>query len=339
MTQQKRPPRIHDVAQRAGVSVATVSRVMSNPAIVAEATRIAVESAIAETGYTLNVTARNLRQQQVGAVLALVPKLANPFFSVILSGIADVLRGKGLNLLVLDTMVGDANAPQGIGSYLTRSHSDGVIVLDGRLSPDLFQRPNCPPVVQACEWIKGLSAPKVLADNAAGSNLAIQHLAGLGHHDILHLTGPLMNSLTTSRRAGVQQGLAEAGLNITADDRVIHGDFSLRSGHQAALQILSMTTMPTAVFCDNDEMAIGLMNGLTQGGRRVPQDISVVGFDNIEMSAYTLPPLTTIRQHRAELGRQAAETLLALIEGKEGEEEKILPVELVIRDSTSAHPG
>ena len=214
-----------------------------------------------------------------------------------------------------------------------------MIVLDGRLSPDLFRQPNCPPVVQACEWIEGLAAPRVLADNAAGSRLAIRHLTGLGHRNILHLTGPQMNSLTTSRRAGVLQGLAEAGLSTGADDRVIQGDFSLRSGHQAAQQVLSMDHRPSAVICDNDEMAFGLINGLVQGGLRVPDDISIIGFDNIEMSAYSLPPLTTIRQHRAELGRVAAETLLALIDGKGGEDEKILPVELAIRGSTKAVTG
>ncbi len=316
------------------MSVATVSRVMSNPAIVAEATRRAVEDAIAETGYTLNVTARNLRQQQVGAVLALVPKLANPFFSVILSGIADVLRGKGLNLLVLDTTATGGTAQQAIGTYLTRSHSDGVIVLDGGLDPALFRHANCPPVVQACEWIEDLPAPRVLANNAEGGRLAIAHLAGLGHQNILHLTGPLKNSLTTSRRAGVLIGLADAGLSAGAEDRVIPGDFSLQSGHAAAEQILSMATRPSAVFCDNDEMAIGLLNGLVRGGLNVPQDMSIVGFDNIEMSAYALPPLTTIRQYRAMLGRQAANSLLALIDGQSCPDEQMLPVELLIREST-----
>lgn len=307
---------------------------MSNPAIVAEATRLAVENAIAETGYTLNVTARNLRQQQVGAVLALVPKLANPFFSVILSGIADVLRGKGLNLLVLDTITTAGPDGPAIDTYLTRSHSDGVIVLDGGLDADLFQRPNCPPVVQACEWIAGLDAPRVLANNAEGGRLAIAHLAGLGHRDILHLTGPVENSLTASRRDGVLAGLTQYDLPTDEDKRLLRGDFSLRSGYDAALHLLAMDRKPTAVFCDNDEMAIGLLNGLSQGGLRVPEDISVVGFDNIAMSGFTLPPLTTIRQHRADLGRQAAETLLTLIEGKGGAEEMILPVELLVRDST-----
>lgn len=334
MTETRRPPRIHDVAKRAGVSVATVSRVMSNPSIVAEATRKAVEDAIAQTGYTLNVTARNLRQQQVGGVLALVPKLANPFFSEILSGIADVLRDNGLNLLVLDTTVrAGAGQREAISAYLTRFRADGVIVLDGGLGVDLFGQPSCPPVVQACEWIEGLAAPRVLADNAEGGRLAIRHLADLGHRKILHLTGPEGNSLTRSRRDGVRAGLAEAGLLETGGN-MLRGDFSLQSGHVAAQRILPLAERPTAVCCDNDEMAIGLINGLVQGGLRVPEDISVIGFDNIEMSAYTLPPLTTIRQHRARLGRHAANSLLALIHGKPCPAEEILPVELLVRAST-----
>ena len=319
--------------------MATVSRAMSNPSIVSDSTRAAVEAAIAETGYTLNVAARNLRQSQVGGVLALVPKLANPFFSVILSGIADVLRGNGLNLLVLDTSIqGGSGRREAIGAYLTRSRSDGVIVLDGGLDADLFRQPNCPPVVQACEWIEGLEAPRVLADNAEGARLAIDHLTGLGHRRILHLTGPEGNSLTRARREGVLAGLANAGLAEAATAQ-LRGDFSLRSGHAAAAQLLQMTARPTAVFCDNDEMAIGLINGLSQAGLRVPQDISVVGFDNIEMSAYTLPPLTTIRQHRDRLGRHAATALLARINGQPTPEDEVLPVELLLRDSTAAPAG
>ncbi len=312
---------------------------MSNPSIVSDSTRRAVEDAIAETGYTLNVAARNLRQQQVGGVLALVPKLANPFFSVILSGIADVLRGNGMNLLVLDTSIqGGTGRREAIGAYLNRSRSDGVIVLDGGLDADLFRQPNCPPVVQACEWIEGLDAPRVLADNAEGARLAIGHLTGLGHRQILHLAGPEGNSLTRARREGVLAGLAQAGLDAARTAR-INGDFSLQSGRAAAAQVLALAERPTAIFCDNDEMAIGLINGLSQAGLRVPQDMSVVGFDNIEMSAYTLPPLTTIRQHRDRLGRHAATALLARINGQSGPQEEVLPVELLLRASTAAPAG
>jgi LacI family repressor for deo operon, udp, cdd, tsx, nupC, and nupG len=335
VSDQRRAPRIHDVAQIAGVSVATVSRVLSNPAIVSPAARQAVEAAIAQTGYTVNLTARNLRQQQVGGVLALVPKLANPFFSEILSGISGVLRGRGLSLLVLDTTAVPDKTPQMmLAPYLNRSRSDGVIVLDGMLDPALFDLPGCPPVVQACEWNQGLEAPRVLADNAQGGLLAAEHLTGLGHRRILHLTGPARNSLTLSRREGFLAGLAKAGL--TPDPALcLRGDFSMGSGSAAAAQVLAMAKRPDAIFCDNDEMAIGMINGLIRAGLDVPGDISVVGFDNIEMSAYCLPPLTTIRQHRARLGRCAAEVLLARMQGASVEPCTMLGVELVVRGSTA----
>ena len=339
MSEPSRPPRIHDVARVAGVSVATVSRTMSNPAIVSEATRKAVEDAIAATGYTLNLTARNLRQQQVGGVLALVPNIANPFFSQILAGISTVLRQRGLSLLVMDTTaVGDQPALAVLGPYLNRSRSDGVIVLDGSLDAGLFTRPGCPPVVQACEWIEGLDAPRVLADNIEGGRLAAQHLTDLGHRRILHVTGPAPNTLTASRRQGFVQGLARAGLPDPGPNDSIRGDFETKSGLDAVPHILAMDPRPTAIFCDNDEMAIGVIHGLSMAGIAVPQQISVMGFDNIEMSGYCLPPLTTVRQYRTRLGRRAAELLLARMQGDDDRQTVTLDVELMVRASTAPPP-
>ncbi|EEW61180.1 alanine racemase [Ruegeria sp. TrichCH4B] len=326
-------PRIHDVAKLAGVSVATVSRVLSNPSIVSERTRKAVENAVEETGYTVNLMARNLRQQQVGAVLALVPNLANPFFSEILAGISDALRTEGLSLLVLDTRQTDASSTsRGLRAYLNRSRADGVIVLDGSLDPALFDHAACPPVVQACEWIDGLEGPRVLADNQTGARLAVEHLLGLGHRRILHLTGPTQNTLSISRAAGVAGALATAGLPPAPR---MEGAFTLSSGHAATADVLALRERPTAVFCDNDEMAIGLMAGLHAAGIRTPEDISIVGFDNIEMSAYASVPLTTVRQKRAHLGRFAAEMLLAQRTAQTLQDEVTLPVELIVRESTA----
>ena len=334
MTDPSRPPRIHDVAQIAGVSVATVSRVMSNPSIVAQATREAVEAAIEATGYTVNLTARNLRQQQVGGVLALVPKLANPFFSEILAGISQVLRREGLSLLVIDTAtVGDQPVHEALAPYLSRSRSDGVIVMDGGVDADLLSGPGCPPVVQACEWNDMLDVPRVLADNVEGGRIAAAHLTSLGHRALLHLTGPARNTLTIDRRRGFLAGLAEAGFDEDAGPQM-PGDFGMASGFAAAERILRLKTRPTAVFCDNDEMAIGLITGLLRAGVSVPGDVSVMGFDNIEMSAYCLPALTTIRQHRARLGRRAAEVLLSRMRGAEVEANTVLGVELLTRAST-----
>ena len=334
MKEPSKAPRIHDVARLAGVSVATVSRVFSNPSIVAERTRLAVEKAVEETGYTVNFMARNLRQQQVGAVLALVPRLANPFFSVILAGISSVLRPEGLNLLVLDTRPdgGADGAERTILPYLNRSRCDGVIVLDGGLDAGVFDRPGCPPVVQACEWIDGLGGSRVSADNAEGARLAVEHLLAIGHRGILHLTGPARNTLTQARATGVAQALAS---RPDATLRRMEGDFSLRSGHEAAGLIAALPDRPGAVFCDNDEMAIGLIQGLVQNGLSVPGDISVVGFDNIESSAYALPPLTTVSQKRARLGHRAAELLLSEIRDGPSPVDEVLPVELIIRGSTA----
>lgn len=329
-------PRIHDVAKLAGVSTATVSRVLSSPSVVSESTRKIVEDAIAQTGYVVNFTARNLRQQQVGSVLALVPNIANPFFSEILSGIANVLRPAGLNLLVLDTKATADQPSVALTSYLNRTRCDGVIVLDGGLKAELFQQPGCPPIVQACEYIEGLDAPRVLANNFEGGRLAVLHLAELGHKKIFHLCGPAQNTLTISRCEGFNAGLAEVGLTPPAN-YLIDGDFSIRSGNDAAARILAMPDKPSAVFCDSDEMAIGLIHGLVRGGLSVPENLSIVGFDNIQMAEYSLPPLTSIRQRRARIGRHAAESLLAAIGGNPASENTILPVDIQIRESTAKY--
>lgn len=340
MTQQSRPPRIHDVARMAGVSVATVSRAMSNPGIVSEPTRQAVQQAIAATGYTLNLTARNLRQQQVGAVLALVPSLADPFFSRILSGISEVLRGRGLSLVVMDTTpIGDQSVVEVLAPYLNRSRCDGVIVMDGSLDAAMFRRAGCPPVVQACEWVKDLSGPRVIADNMAGGMLAVRHLADLGHRHIFHLRGPARNAPTAPRRQGVLQGLAAADLPEPGPGDSMRGDFDMQSGVAAVDHILRLSPRPTAIFCDNDAMAIGVLHGLARSGVAVPADISVMGFDDIEMSAFCHPPLTTIRQRRARIGRRAAELLLARMQGSGDDATVMLDVDLLVRESTAPPPA
>ncbi|ETW11408.1 periplasmic binding protein/LacI transcriptional regulator [Roseivivax marinus] len=330
-----RGARIKDVARIAGVSTATVSRTLSNPDIVSEDTRKAVLAAVDQTGYSVNLSARHLRQQRTGGILALAPNLANPFFSEILSGISDVLRGAGLNLIVGDTSVND-DARVRLVDYANRARCDGLIVLDGSLEPEVFTRSQCPPVVQACEWITGLPAPRVFADNEAGAELVVDHLAGLGHRRIGRVSGPPSNSLTRSRDAGFRRGLERHGL---AEDVVIEGDFSLASGQAAAERLCASDDRPTAIFCDNDEMACGLMGALRRAGLRVPDDLSVVGFDDIELSRHLTPALTTVHQPRKTIGLRAAEILLERIEGRAVPEETRVPVSLCPRDSTAAPPG
>lgn len=335
---KRKTANIQDVARAAGVSTATVSRALSTPDLVAEPTRHAVLAAVRTTGYVVNHAARNLRQQRTGSVVALVPNIANPFFSRILSGIAATIAPAGYNLLIADTQSGP-DAEERLLGYLDKGRADGLILFDGsvpRAHLDRRRAPRAlPPFVMACEWIGGLEAPGVRVDNAAGARLAVEHLAGLGHRRIGHLSGPDDNVLTAARRDAYRRVLAERGLP-QREDWIYAGDFSLDSGAFAARRWLAMSDRPTAVFSASDEMACGFIGTVQRSGARVPGDVSVVGFDDIEIAAHGAPRLTTVKQPRTGLGVRAAELLLTLIAGEAAPAgHTILPVQLVVRDSTA----
>lgn len=329
----RKPATIQDIARAVGVSTATVSRALSHPERVAEETRTAVLEAVRRSGYRVNRTARNLRRRRSGSILALVPNLANPFFSEILSGLSTVLAGSGHGLLVADTRIGPDPAAR-LSDYLAGGMADGVVILDGTL-PDAIalERPR-PPMVMACEWSPH-TLPSVRVDNEGGAALAIRHLVERGHRAIGHLTGPEGNVLTASRLAGTQRTLAEAGLSLPAE-HLFPGDFGLESGARAAARWLALRRRPTAVFCASDEMACGFIGALQHAGIEVPGAVSVVGFDDIEVSAHLTPALTTIRQPRRRIGERAAQLLLGMIEAGSAEAPaELLPVELIERQSVA----
>lgn len=336
---ENRRPSIQDVARKAGVSTATVSRALSKPNVVSETTRNAVAEAIRATGYTVNVAARSLRRQRTCNIVALLPNLANPFFSKVISGISEVLAAEGYSLMVADTR-GSADAQKRLLGHLDQGSADGLILLDGDVPPEHFDnaqrsRP-LPPTVMACEWIDGSTLPRIGIDNEHGAALAIDHLHQKGHSRIGHLRGPLGNVLTRTREIGMRDALAHLGLS-TRPEWIFAGDFSLASGAEAAQQWLSMPDAPTAIFSANDEMAIGFIGALQRAGKSVPEDVSVVGFDDIEFANHVTPRLTTIRQPRTEIGEVAAKTLLQLIDGSEIDQaDRQLDIELVPRASTSS---
>ncbi|MBA5777119.1 LacI family DNA-binding transcriptional regulator [Stappia sp. F7233] len=339
-------PRIRDVALAAGVSTATVSRALSHPDRVSQETRDRVRAAVEKTGYTVNLAARNLRRRQTGSIVVLVPNLANPFFSLILSSIAGAISPAGYNVLIADTAQARGNEGR-IFDYLSNNRADGLILLDGCLADEIRlsreQAKALPPLVFACEWIDDTDLPSVRVDNEEGARLAIRHLAGLGHRRIGHILGPLENVLTSARAKGAAEEITAQGLE-RRDDWFFSGDFSMASGAAAARRWLSMKERPTAMFCSSDEMAFGFISELHRHGLAVPDDVSVVGFDNIAIAERFVPALTTVHQPRDTIGRLAAEMLLALID-KDGAAAKdaslksgheVLPVELVIRESTRA---
>lgn len=335
----KRFPRIRDVAAAAGVSTATVSRALSAPERVSQQTRANVLKAVEATGYRVNHAARNLRRRQAGGIVVLVPDLANPFFAQILSGIASAMAPAGYNVLIADTRQADSGAR--LPDYLHDGLADGLIVLDAGLAHEVLESAAAsrrqPPIVFACEWIEDDDRPRVVIDNARGAQLAVDHLAGLGHRRIGHLMGPAGNVLTTTRAQGTRAALAAHGLEARAE-WFLEGDFSLESGAQAARRWLAMEERPTAVFCASDAMACGFAGALQRQGVRIPRDISVVGFDGIDIAAHFVPALTTIAQPRRLIGETAARELVKLIRDSEAQRNiaQVLPLELVVRQSTAA---
>lgn len=303
---------ITDVARAANVSTATVSRALSKPDLLSEDTRNAVFAAVKSTGYRVNQAARNLRMKRAGAILVLVPNLGKPFYSNILAGISNGFAGSGYSVLIADTESQPLDDIELAGHFLD-GRVDGVLSLDGNLPHAVLE--NChvsgvsQRIVFLCEWVEDPHFHSIRSDNVAGASMAIRHLYGLGHRKIAHITGPEGNVLTAARRSGVQSERQKIGLPVR-EEWIIRGDFSLESGRHGAEQILAMKDRPTAVFCAADMVAFGLIARLQKAGVRVPQDISVVGFDDIEMSGSFVPALTTIRQDREQIGRLAAKRLL-----------------------------
>lgn len=328
---EQRSATLKEIARIAGVSTATVSRTLSHPALVAAPTRAAVLEAVAAMGYRVNHVARSLRRRRTGSVIALVPNLSNPFFSQILSGIAAVLSEADTGLLVADTRAGpDPDAR--ISAYLAGGMADGLILLDGALATATLDVPGRPPVVCACEWLAGL--PSVRVDNAAGARLAVRHLLAAGHRAIGHATGPRGNVLTETRLAGWRATLVDA--DLPAPDRfVFEGDFSLGSGARIAAAWRAMPDRPTAMFHASDEMAVGFVGALQHAGVAVPREVSVVGFDDIEVAQHVTPGLTTVRQPRMLIGERAARRLLALVEDADDVGTEVIPVALVPRGSVA----
>lgn len=336
------PITIQDVARIAGVSTATVSRTLHNPDVVSRQTRERVEKAVEETGYAGNAMARSLRRMETRMIVVLVPDIGNPFFSAILSGIESVATASGYNVLIGDTN-NDPDKERTFASYVRGFQADGMLLLNGHLpsfgtgSARTGQQ-GLPPVVVVCERLPGEDFPTVRIDNVAAAAMATAHLVGIGHRRIAHITGPVGNILTDERLAGYENGLREAGL-APMPELVINGDFSIESGRRAVRHLMRAEDPPTAVFCANDEMAIGAIAELKACGRTVPADVSVVGFDDLQIAGCYDPPLTTVHQPRREIGETAMHMMLErLANDNVYRRDCVLPHELVVRASTAA-PG
>ena len=326
-----------DVARMAGVSTATVSRVLSGYPHVSANVRARVLQAVERLGYAPNANAKSLRTTRTQKILVTVPDIANIFFSSIILGVEAAATAAGYTVLLGDvSLSGDSDA--NYAGMLRRKEADGLIFLGHKL-PEItrdmitaqgFQAP----IVNGCEFNAALGVSSVHIDNARAAQEAMDYLYALGHRRIGIVTGPMESPISRDRLAGCRTSAERhaAGSALT----IVNGDFTVESGEAAAYRLLESDGRVTAIFCFSDDMALGALHALRLRGRTCPGDVSVVGFDDIKIAKFAYPPLTTVRQPMAEIGRKAVGLLLDILDGRADALTSLtLPHELVVRESTA----
>lgn len=325
------------VAETAGVSPSTVSRILTGHARVSDDKRRAVEEAIERLQYQPNVLARGLAQGRTLSVGVLTQDINSPFYGEALRGIEDALVGTGIVPLFVSGHWNVNDEAERMSHLLSR-RVDGIVVLTGRLTDaQLSEYSQRVPLVVTGRGVKGRNIVSLRVDDFKGAYRATRHLIELGHRRIAHIAGPQDHADSVERLRGWRAALEEAGI---AFDRglLAYADFHEPGGALAIKQLLESRQSFTAVFASNDQTAVGARLALYQRNIRVPEDVSLVGFDDLPGSRYVIPPLTTIHQPVYELGQAAARALLKLIEGSRTRVTLPEP-QLVVRESTQRLRG
>jgi len=327
---------IRDVAARAGVSHQTVSRVINNSERVNGDTRERVESAIKELGYRPNAIARFMARGRTFTLACFSPNLTDFTYANIIEAAETEARHLGYFLLT-------ASAPDEksfatlVDQLLYSRRAEGLLAIAPYLDARHERLPqNIPTVFVGAEPIRD-RASSVCLDEVNAGNTATQHLLELGHRQIAHITGPLIEDCTRHRLTGYQEALKGSGLDFDPA-LVAAGDWSATSGYRIVEQWLNTGARFSAIFAQNDRMAVGAIRAIRDAGKGVPEDISVIGFDDMPLASYFDPPLTTLQQDMPEIGRQAARLLVGHLENPGLPLQHIrLPAQLVVRASTAAH--
>lgn len=325
---------IKDVAREAGVSVATVSRVMNGHAAVTPETRERIQRIAAELRFTPSSAARSLITRRTHTVGALLPDLHGEFFSELIRGIDLAARARGLHLLVSSSHGNAAEAAAALRAMHGRV--DGLLVMSPHVDAD-FLGGNLTPGLPAVLMNSAVDDPHhamLRVDNFGGAQAMMRHLVGVGHRQIAFIAGPEHNHEARERLRGYRAALAE--LLPGVPELVLQGDFTDASGERAGQELLARAQRPDAVFAGNDMMALGCLASLTRAGLEVPGDIALAGFDDIPICRYVRPALTTVRVPIVELGALALAELASAIEtpGKAPAGPRTLRAELVVRQSS-----
>ncbi|WP_412460258.1 LacI family DNA-binding transcriptional regulator [Pseudomonas sp. SC11] len=330
---------IKDVAALAGISYTTVSHVLNKTRPVSEPVRLKVEAAIAELDYVPSAVARSLKARSTATIGLLVPSSVNPYFAELARGIEDGCERNGY-CVILCNSDDDPKKQRNYLRVLLEKRIDGLIVASVGEDLDLLQSLAAvrTPIVMVDRALEGVDTDVVRIDHELGAYLATQHLLELGHVDIACIGGPANTGVSQLRVNGFRRAMAEAGLPV-AEQQVLHCDFTSPGGHAAAAQLLD-GARPTAIFAGNDMIGFGVLRAAAERNIDVPGQLSVIGFDDIELSRYVYPPLTTVGQSIRELGDSAAQLLLSRIVTlrREAGEQRIVAPRIVLRESTGPRP-
>ncbi|MDU0355501.1 LacI family DNA-binding transcriptional regulator [Paraglaciecola aquimarina] len=332
---------IKDIAALAKVSPATVSRVFSSPDLVSEKTLHKVKKVVDELGYRPNRMGANLRTRKSGNIVAIIPDITKPVNAGIIRAIEKGAQNAGYSILLGDTQ-GVEKMERHYADMVTHGQADGILLFGSRLpfkvNCDQPLRQQLPPLVNGNEGIDSDEIVKVAVDNVAAAKAAVNYLVSMGHRRIAAITGPKNIPSSNKRVRGYYEALEDAG--IERDDRLlVVGRYDVKSGVDCAEKLLQINERPTAVFCFNDDMAIGAMQHFQQQGLKIPDDISVMGFDDINYAEYVSPSLSTVHQPLQEIGEACINLLLKQLRGEEVPAgSRYLPYTLMIRNSTGVVP-
>jgi len=330
-----------DVAELAGVSASTVSHVLNGTRKVSEDTRERVRLAIEELGYEPNLLAKSLKVSRTFTIGLLISDIQNPFFTSVIRGAEDVALSRGYHLFLCNTDE-DPNREDEYVRELSKKRVDGLIVASSasRRNHTLQLRLEDVPFVFMDREVEGIEADTVSVDNRLGMRLIAEHLTQLGHERVGMVSGPLEKSSGHERYHGLRDALADLGLPLH-DSLVRFGDFRVSGGREAAEELLRLPEPPTALVVSNNQMTLGALLAVRELGLRVPDEVSVVSFDDMEWAPLANPPLTALAQPTYEMGATAARMLLDKIEKKAtGSPSKLfMEPELMVRGSTGSPGG
>ncbi|PSL41459.1 LacI family transcriptional regulator [Planomicrobium soli] len=325
---------IQQVAKQAGVSVATVSRVLNGQNKVASKTKQKVEEAIKELNYEPSMLGRNLRNSESRIMLILIPTISNPFYFEIIKGIENMALSQNYSILLCET----DSKPEKEDIYfdlVRKKMADGIISMDPAVNVEtLKELAEKYAIIQCSEYGGGIDIPYVTIDSEEASYRAVKHLIQIGHRKVALINTDEKFSYARERRAGYQRALAEYGIPVIDDYILYTQQLGFEHGQQAMKKVLALPDRPTAVFAVSDLLAIGALKEINAAGLDVPEDMAVVGFDKIDFSNMTNPTLTTIAQPMYKMGTIAARMLIDLLKGEQVDS-VILEHELIIRESTS----